>query len=221
MVRLAALIFDLDGTLAETEELHRQAFNGAFAEAGLAVRWDPARYRRLLDVTGGKRRIVRHFEQAGLPIPDALASALHAAKNRLYGELVGRGAAVPRPGVIDLLERARRRGLRLAIATTTSRVNLDALLAASPMPAFDVLVTAGDVSELKPHPAAYRVALERLGLAPEEGLAFEDSENGLRAALAAGLRTIVTPAAYTAGGDFSGAAEVRDSLAAFDLERWA
>ncbi len=220
MARLAALIFDLDGTLAETEELHRRAFNGAFAEAGLAVRWDPARYRQLLDITGGKRRIVRHFEQAGLPIPDELASALHQAKNRLYGRLVARGAAVIRPGVLDLLDRARVKGLRLAIATTTSRVNLDALLAASALPAFDVLVSADDVCELKPHPAAYRVGLVRLGIAPEEALAFEDSENGLKAAVAAGLRTILTPAAYTSGGDFGAAAEVRESLAGFELDVW-
>ena len=220
LARLAALIFDLDGTLAETEELHRLAFNGAFAEAGLNLRWEPSVYRPLLNVTGGKRRIVHFFEQAGLPIPDELASALHSAKNRHYGELVARGAAVHRPGVLDLLGRARAKGLRIAIATTTSRVNLDALLVASPMPAFDVLVSANDVSELKPHPAAYLVALERLGLAPAEALAFEDSENGLRAAVAAGLRTIVTPAAYTVGGDFRAATEVRENLTAFDLGRW-
>ena len=97
---IQALIFDVDGTLADTEELHRQAFNAAFADAGLRWDWSRARYRELLRVTGGKERIAHHIDTLGLDELDRRAAlaripALHAAKTRHYAALVASGAAPP------------------------------------------------------------------------------------------------------------------------------
>jgi len=133
---------------------------------------------------------------------------------------VAQGVAL-RPGVGALLRRAQEAGLRLAIATTTSRSNLAALLTHAALPEFDAIVAGEDVSSLKPHPEVYLKALELLDLPADAALAFEDSANGLRSAKAAGLRTIVTPSFYSAGEDFAGATAVLRDLDGFEWERWA
>lgn len=211
-----ALIFDVDGTLAETEELHRRAFNETFAEWGLGWHWDRADYRRLLNVTGGKERIAAFMAEAGMHGTDI--AALHRAKTARYSELMAQGGLELRPGVADLILQAKAAGLRLAVATTTSRVNVDALCAACfKRPAHDVfeVVAAGDeVARKKPAPDVFLLALERLDLAAGVCIAFEDSPNGLQSARAAGLATIVTPSAYTMGEDFAGALRVLPDLAA-------
>lgn len=212
MAALEALIFDVDGTLAETEELHRRAFNDAFAEAGLAWRWDAELYRELLKVTGGKERML-HYAAAHRPHEPAPADeqlrTLHARKTGRYAALVETGAVRLRPGIARLLEEARAAGLRLAIATTTSPANVSALLRATLGPAAEgwfAVVAAGDaVARKKPFPDVYELALAELGLSPLSCVAFEDSANGLRAARGAGLATVVTPSLYTADDDFEGA----------------
>ncbi|NML15804.1 HAD family hydrolase [Azohydromonas caseinilytica] len=203
---LNALIFDVDGTLADTEELHRQAFNAAFADAGLRWDWGRARYRELLRVTGGKERIAHHIDSLGLGDNDRRAAlarvpALHAAKTRHYAALVESGALRLRPGVARLLREAREAGLRLAIASTTSPSNVEALLVSTLGPEgpglFDVIACGDLVRRKKPAPDVFELALRTLGLEPEEAVAFEDSANGLRAARAAGLWTVVTPTLWT------------------------
>ena len=223
---LRALIFDVDGTLAETEEIHRAAFNRAFAEDGLAWHWDVDLYRELLRVTGGKERIRRYLEMdvVAPALDDARIARLHARKNQIYGETVRSGGCSLRPGVADLVAAAHAAGLRLAIATTTSRPNVEALLAATFADAtanlFDPIVAGEDVVAKKPAPDAYLLAVEKLGLPPETCLALEDSLNGLTAARAAGLVTVVTPSLYTTHESFDGAARVIPDLTAFDLADW-
>lgn len=204
---LKALIFDVDGTLAETEELHRICFNEAFANAGHDWEWPRELYCQLLKVTGGKERIRHYLDCMGLDLgTDAAAriGELHAEKNRLYAHRTASGVAL-RPGVRRLIAEARACGLAVAVATTTSRVNLDALFAAAFGTAgtawFSAIVTGEDVSRKKPDPEAYLQVLDHLGLTPGECVAFEDSRNGLLAAKAAGLPVILTPSLYTQDED--------------------
>lgn len=211
---IEALIFDVDGTLGETEELHRQAFNEAFAAHGLDFVWEPDRYSELLGVTGGKRRIRRYFEAEGLPDDPELVVRLHAEKNRVFAARLAAGIE-PRPGIRDLLIRARAASLKLAVATTTSPENFEALVAALALPTFDVAITGADVVALKPDPEVYLTALAKLGIPPRSALAFEDSANGLAAAIAAGIPTIVTPAIYTKDHDFTGAVRTLETLEGF------
>ena len=221
---LAALIFDVDGTLAETEELHREAFNRAFAGEGLPYRWDQARYRSLLLVTGGRQRLEHFFaESTDLTEPQiaGLAPRLHLAKNGHYAEVMADFPIELRPGVADLLRQARATPLKLAIATTTSRVNLEGLARRFPgeldLDGFDVVVCGEDVTALKPDPEVYRTALQRLALPPGRCLAFEDTRNGVESAVGAGLRVVVTPSLYSTGQDFSAATAVLDDLTQFEL----
>jgi HAD superfamily hydrolase (TIGR01509 family) len=217
-----ALLFDVDGTLADTErDGHRVAFNRAFAEARLDWVWDVPLYGELLAVTGGKERMRHYIEhyRADYRSPadfDDLIVRLHAAKTRHYTTLVAEAGIPLRPGVRRLLGEARRAGVRLAIATTTTPDNVRALLryALAPDAAgwFDVIGAGDVVGAKKPAPDIYFHVLERLGLSPTDCVAFEDSENGLRAALAAGVTTIVTVNDYTRTHDFRGAALVLDHL---------
>ena len=206
---LQALIFDVDGTLAETEEWHREAFNAAFAAAGLGWEWDQALYARLLAVTGGKERIA-HFQEVADIAPRLSAAdiaSLHAEKTTRYAARVAGGGLQLRPGVARVLSEAHAAGLRLAIATTTSRANVDALLAAcAPLPDFEVIAAGDEVSRKKPAPDIYDAALARLGLPADACLAIEDTENGLRSAAGAGLRCVMTMSAYGGAGPFEGAA---------------
>lgn len=231
---LSALIFDVDGTLADTEHAHLAAFNAAFAAEGLDWRWDEALYADLLAVSGGKERLHHHWRQVHPHVQDidgtalqALIDRLHEIKTALYEQAVLDGAVRLRPGVLSLIEAACTAGLRLAIATTTSPVNIAALLRTALgrdwRQRFAVVEDASTAPRKKPHPQVYRQTLQRLGLSAHRCLAFEDSANGLRAARAAGLATVVTPNAFTAHHDFADALRVLPSLADVtltDLRAW-
>jgi beta-phosphoglucomutase-like phosphatase (HAD superfamily) len=207
---IETVIFDLDGTLAETEEVHRIAFNRAFADAGLDWQWDVALYRRLLKVTGGKERITHFIEQAGGAADPAFVAGLHKAKTAIYTEMVATGRVPLRPGIAAFIEAARARGIGLAIATTTSMPNIEALLGAALGPdwrsVFPV-VGAGDmVAKKKPAPDVYDLVLRELGQKPERCVAVEDSRNGVMSARAAGLPVIAVRSTYSSDDDLTGAA---------------
>ena len=221
-MNLEALIFDVDGTLADTErDGHRLAFNRAFEEFGLDWNWDVDLYGKLLAVTGGKERI-RYFvdeffhEYVKPANFDRLVADLHRAKTAYYAEMLGEGLIPLRPGVRRLLQEARQEGLRLAIATTTTPENVTALLqhslGAGTAEWFEVIAAGDIVPAKKPAPDIYSWAMERMRILPSRCLAFEDSENGLKSSLGAGVRTLVTVNEYTADHDFEGATAVLSDL---------
>ena len=222
MATLQALLFDVDGTLADTErDGHRPAFNMAFAEAGLDWVWDEALYGKLLAVTGGKERIRYYLDAFNTTFEkpddfDAFVKGLHEAKTRFYTQLMAEGKIPLRPGVENLILEARAAGMRLAIVTTTTPANVTALLESTLGPGsedwFEVIAAGDIVPAKKPAPDIYEWALREMKLSPEEAIAFEDSGNGARSSLGAGVKTIVTVNGYTKDDDFTGAALVVDHL---------
>ncbi|MBS0444330.1 MAG: HAD-IA family hydrolase [Proteobacteria bacterium] len=218
---LEALIFDVDGTMADTEEAHRVAFNLAFQRYRLGWNWPRVEYRELLRVTGGKERIASFIGGLDVSAADAkrlraLIPDLHAEKTRFYSSFVADGSVPLRPGIARLLAEAREAGCLLAIASTTTAVNIDALLQATlgddGLAMFSVIACGDQVRAKKPAPDIYRLALANLGIAPENAVAFEDSANGLKSALAAGIPTVITPTYWTEGSDFSAATLVLPHL---------
>jgi HAD superfamily hydrolase (TIGR01509 family) len=219
---LRAVLFDVDGTLADTErDGHRPAFNAAFAELGLDWEWGVELYGELLAITGGKERI-RHFIENHAPAElareglDDWIARLHKVKTRHYVEALERGGIPLRPGVARLIRQLREANIKIAIATTTTPENVTGLLKSTlgeDSPGWFDVIGAGDIVRgKKPEPDIYHWVLDRLALAPEQCLAIEDSKNGLRAALAAGLDTVVTVSDYTRLQDFTGACAVLSDL---------
>jgi len=222
MGELRALIFDVDGTLADTErDGHRVAFNRAFARSGLNWDWSVELYGELLAIAGGKERIRFYINeyQPDFERPtdlDPFIANLHALKTRYYQQIVAEGAIPLRRGVKRLLQEAREQGMRLAIATTAALPNVTALLEhtlGSESPSWFEVIAAGDiVPAKKPAPDIYHYVLETMGLEARDCLVFEDSNHGFSASSQAGLKTVVTVNTYTQNQDFSGALLVLTDL---------
>jgi HAD superfamily hydrolase (TIGR01509 family) len=218
---LRALIFDVDGTLADTEGAHLAAFNRAFAAVGLPWHWSVSEYTRLLAVAGGKERIRHYWMQRD---PDAasqahaqtMVDALHRSKTLHYEALVESGGLPLRTGILRLIRQAHAERMPMAIATTTTPANIDVLLrtqiGADWRRYFRVVRDGQTDARKKPAPDVYLSVLGELGLGGEDCLAFEDSENGLTAAVAAGIQTIITPTTYTATQPFDRALRVLPHL---------
>jgi HAD superfamily hydrolase (TIGR01509 family) len=218
---MKAIIFDVDGTLADTEDAHRKSFNKAFAETGLDWNWDVALYDKLLRVTGGKERIkyfvsdfLKSFDKPA--DYDGFVKNLHAVKTVHYTTMLREGHIPLRPGVKQLIEEAHAAGIMLAIATTTTPENVSALLEVGLGKDWARYFAANGCGDIVPHkkpaPDIYFWVLEKLGLKASDCIALEDSENGLRSSLAAGIKTFVTINHYTRNQDFAGAAGVFDDL---------
>ena len=223
---LQAVIFDVDGTLADTEEAHRQAFNVTFREFGLPWHWDVELYVELLAVAGGKERLAHYCrcvapQRLGESDGMDFIARLHQRKTRIYERRVEMGEVPVRPGVVRLIRELLAAGVRLALATTTSRANVDVLLATAladlPPDCFEVIGAGEQASAKKPAPDVYRWVLGKLALAGRDCLAIEDSKNGVRAALGAGIPVLVAESSWTRHDDFTGATAVLPDLAHADL----
>jgi beta-phosphoglucomutase-like phosphatase (HAD superfamily) len=219
---LKAVLFDVDGTLADTEQDgHRLAFNAAFKQFNLDWDWDIDLYGELLQITGGKERIldyIKRYSPAALnnsDLADWIAS-LHKTKTKYFESLMETGSIPLRPGVARLIHELRQEEVKLAIATTTTMENVTALLRSTlgeeSIGWFDV-IGAGDIVPMKkPAPDIYHWVLNQLQLNAQQCIAIEDSENGLRSAQAAHLPTLITVSGYTRLQDFSGAITVLSDL---------
>ena len=225
---MKALIFDVDGTLADTEDAHRQAFNDAFAKAGYDWNWDQKLYKHLLKVTGGKQRI-RFFLEDHDPEflkradIDELIPALHKSKTDFYVARLQNGQVPLRPGIEALIRECRERSMTFAIATTTTPVNVEALLKANlgeeSLGWFACIGDGGVVPVLKPEPDVYNWVLEKLGLSAHETLALEDSRNGLVACERAQVPCLIVTNDYTQGQDLGGCLAEWETYEGVDLDK--
>jgi HAD superfamily hydrolase (TIGR01509 family) len=220
-MKIKALILDVDGTLADTEEAHRTSFNRAFEQHNLRWAWDAQEYARLLKVTGGKERIGAYIDSLEIGASErrelhARIPALHATKTDIYTRLVGEGLVPLREGVARLLDEAEQAGVSLSIATTTTLANIEALLTVTlgrgALGRFKVIGAADQAPRKKPAPDIYEYVLGQLRESAADCVAIEDSAQGLAAAKAAGLFTVVTPSRWTRDENFADADLVLPSL---------
>ncbi len=216
-----ALIFDVDGTLANTEhDGHLRAFNEAFDYLGLNWYWDSKLYTELLNVTGGKERMAHYIENYKPELKNDLGfddfANIHKKKTDIFISHVADGAVSLRVGVERLIEEALSEGLRLAIATTTTPQNVEALLTSTlgkdALSRFEVIGAGDIVKKKKPAGDIYQYVLDKMGLISDECVAFEDSEMGLMSSTSVGLKTIVTTSEYTKTQNFDAAMVVLDQL---------
>ena len=220
-MKTQAIIFDVDGTMADTEEAHRVSFNRAFSENNLNWNWDVSLYDKLLKITGGKERIKYFVETYLLDYkkPDEYENFiknLHMIKTTHYTTMLKKGLIPFRPNIKKLIVDAKKANIRLAIATTTSPENVTALMEQEFGKDYETMFDAigcGDiVSKKKPAPDIYEWVLNKMKLKPDNCIALEDSENGLKSGLAAGIKTFITTNLYTQQQDFTGAAAVYKDL---------
>jgi HAD superfamily hydrolase (TIGR01509 family) len=219
MVQLKAVIFGAIGVIAETSDLQRQAFNRAFAEAGLDWNWDAATYRRLLSINGGQARLRAYRDEISksLDVTEAVIATLHERKTHHYAALTANGSLSPRRGVAELIRACEEAGVRVALCTSTSMENVDviknALGDALDFGSFASITTIDKIGAVKPASDAYLYCLSQLGLSAHEVIAIEDTPVSMASAIAAGISVVATPGAMTDDQDFSGAAMKVDDLA--------
>jgi len=220
-MKIKGIIFDVDGTLADTESIHHQSFNQAFRDFDLDWHWDQQQYIRLLAISGGRERIRYFLEQDAklrpvIKSPEKFCHRLHRHKSEIYRDRLSRSQIRLRPGVKRLIKEALDKEICLGIATSSSRANLITLLRSTlgeqSLAWFSAVITNDIVVDKKPSPVVYQCALANLGISPDAGIAIEDTDNGNQAALAAGLTTVITTHPFTAGHAFRGASLVVDKL---------
>lgn len=217
---LRAVIFDVDGTLAETErDGHRDAFNRAFERLGLPDRWDELLYDQLVRVAGSRERLAHYFDRhrsLSAAERERLAEEAYRIKNEEFRRLVAAGRIRVRPGILRLIDTLQAGGLLTAVATAGSRgviqPLLEKLLGRDRVSRLAAIVTGEDVARKKPDPEVYRLTLSKLRLSPCEALVVEDSQNGLEAAKAAGLPCLIVPSHYRWSHDFGRADLIVEEL---------
>ncbi len=220
MKELTTVIFDMDGTLADTEEVHRQAFNLAFDDFNLDWHWSRKEYAELLVISGGRERMRQYaLDQTDFKMPpdlDDYVAGIHKLKTSHYARMLVEGHVELRPGVRRILEECKDAGLRMAIATSSQLSNVTTLLDHN-LPSdwqswFEIIASCDIVEAKKPSPAVYQYVMGKMKVSPENCLALEDTRNGFLSGQAAGIQTVITTHYFTCNNDFEGAPLVVDSL---------
>ena len=210
---MPALLFGSIGSLGDTSEMQREAFNSAFEAHDLDWHWDRDDYLQMLESSGGAQRIAEYATSVGAEVDVA---AVHATKSEMFRKQLLDGGVSPRPGVLETVKAAHDRGITVGLVTTTSAENVDTMLRVLgpdlTRTDFALVVDTSTVAVSKPDPAAYLHALTELGETPEHVVAIEDNLDGVASATAAGLRVVAFPNSNTAGHDFAAATERVDHL---------
>lgn len=224
---LKAIIFDFDGTIADTErDGHRVAFNDAFLDYGLDWYWHIHQYQKLLKVNGGQERIQSYIDELPHRVKNKLSSSLakdlYAIKTEHYLDMIYQNDGIPlRPGISRIIHEAKDKGIKLAIATSSTQENVGALLKSrlghDAFSLFDVIATSNEVAIKKPHTHVYQFVLKKMGIDPNNCIAIEDSHHGLTSSLGANLKTLITFNDYTQHDDFTGAIAILPHLGEVDL----
>lgn len=216
VMNLRTILFGGIGTLVESSELQRHAFNRAFAEARLPWEWDERAYRALLAIPGGQNRIRHYRDVTGSPddLTEEMIARLHSQKTDIYHDLMASGSLKPRPGVQRLIDEAGQFGIKVALASATSKSNIQTLAKASglDLEKFAVVANSSKIEARKPAPDVYFHCLEELGAQAASAVAIEDSDSGVASAVAAGVACLATPGHYTRDLDFSQADAVVSQL---------
>ena len=224
-MKLSAVLFDVDGTIAETEEYHRKSFNESFKEFNLDWFWDEAIYKELINVGGGKERIMYHIKRAW---PEMLnyknlskyIDSIHKIKNEIFEDFMKDMVIEPRKGVIRLINELKEKKIRLAIVSSSSESNIlnlfNKALKIDLNEKFDIIAHGDITKNKKPSPEIYEWTLEKMRLPPQSCLAIEDSPRGMESALRANINVVVTPSILTSGEKFDGAKLVVSDLGEID-----
>ncbi len=220
-MKLSAVLFDVDGTIAETEEFHRRSFNEAFREFNLDWFWDEAIYKELINIGGGKERIIYHIKRAW---PEMLnfknltkyIDSIHKIKNEIFEDYMEDQNITPRPGVLRLIKELKKEKIRIALVSSSSKTNVFNLfqkaLKINPEDEFDFIAHGDITKNKKPSPEIYEWTLEKLRLPPQACIAIEDSPRGMESALRANINVLITPSIYTADEKFKNAKLVISNL---------
>ncbi len=218
---MSAILFGSIGTIADTSELQRQAFNQAFKAHGLDWCWNREEYLTMLEKSGGQKRIADYASSNGQTVD---AEAIHRSKSEFFQKSLTESQVPPRFGVVETIQGARSKGLKLALVTTTSHENISLLIEALhpniQVANFDLIVDASSVEHPKPDKAAYTFALERLDEKSDDCIAIEDNLGGVEAAIAAGLDCVAFPGENTAHHDFRKAQHLVDRLDFDELQKF-
>jgi HAD superfamily hydrolase (TIGR01509 family) len=218
---MSAILFGSIGTIVDTSELQRQAFNQAFKSHGLDWCWNREEYLTMLEKSGGQKRIAEYADSIRQAVN---AEAIHRSKSKFFQKILAESEVSPRPDVVEIIQNAKRKDLKLALVTTTSQENIASLIEAlSPSiraDDFDLIVDTSHVERPKPDKAAYAFALERLSEKPEDCIAIEDNLGGVEAAISAGLDCVAFPGENTAHHDFEKSKHRVDRLDFNELQKF-
>lgn len=236
---LEALIFDCDGVILESEHLHRQAYNDAFAHFNVRcpsddddkpLNWSLEFYDVLQNqIGGGKPKMRWYFKEHGWPTSTIfqnppeddsdrakLIDTLQDWKTERYKDIIKSGTVKPRPGVLRLMDEAKASGKLLAVCSAATKSSvilcLENLIGLDRFHGLDCFLAGDDVKEKKPDPSIYITAVKKLGVSESNCLVVEDSVIGLQAAVGAGMSCVITYTSSTADQDFKEAIAIYPDL---------